>query len=245
MRPDDDDPNIPIEGQRVRVFSNFIRQAADYLDMTRADYVTLTVVGDVCVSLFTGRQRPRMIAHEALPVEQFDPPQSRVPSKKKAGRKTERKKMAAWGSYSRDPGEVMAIFQSKPKEEFPALAIGDALEMPRKDPGRQSISRMLAELRLSGFINATSEGRVPSYIFAEALPKIKQNGSGTDITEKMILDLLKDRPLAFAVVADLLGIDRMDSIGRRNVSHLLRLMAHRGSVRRKETENKLAVYSLP
>jgi hypothetical protein len=115
--------------------------------------------------------------------------------------------------------------------------------LPRKDAlKRQSLSRLIAELRVSGLIRPTANVRIPSYQFVSDIPDL-------DVDEKpsqhSVLALMQqvDRPLAFGIIGDLFRIARTNREQRHALSSILTELTKLNQLRMSNDERmKIAVY---
>lgn len=241
--PDDD--TIPLNGIPVRVFGNLLQQAIDHMQMTRGDYATFVVVGTQAVSVYTGtKPRQRLITHETTP----EPPVMRQGAttarshhaKQKQKQKGKRRQHGSFLDV--DIEQITGYFTNDPNRQVSALMVGDLMKLPRASAERQNLSRVLAEMRLSGIIRPTSDSRIPFYVLDSALPRVQV---GRDITEDNVERLLEQagRPLAFGIIGDLMQIRRSDRIDRVALAGVLRAMANEGKVRHQSSDREnIAIY---
>ena len=238
--PDDD--TIPLNGLPVRVFSNLLQQAIEHMEMTRGDYVTFVVVGNTAVSLYTGtKPRQRLITHERTepPVVRQGATVARSHKKQKQKRRTRPGRF-----IDVDIAEITGYFQDDPDKEITALMVGDLMKLPRASPERQNLSRVLAEMRLSGIIRPTSDSRIPAYILDSALPRVQ---IGRDVSEDNVERMMQQvaRPLAFGIIGDLMQVRRSDRVERVLLAGLLRHMAEDGRLRvQSSARENIAIYSI-
>lgn len=240
----DFDDRVPLDGKKIRVWGSLIQQALDHMALTKSDYVTLVVVGDTCVSVHTGKT----VATRPSPKLLIEEP--REPRVQRAGRVHQKKKRPykRGGVYNArivDVETLIGLFEQNPNVAFNAKEVGDHMEFDRKDlSSRGGITRALTELRLSGFIKATSDSRVPSYTFGTRVESV----DGMDVSEASILMVLQKakRPLAYAVIGDLLNIPRNDPDKRlllQRTAHNM-VMDHR-LARDDSNPSRISLYTLP
>jgi hypothetical protein len=237
----DDELPIPLEGRPVRVFANLIQQAHDLLQTRGGDYVTFVVVGSSAVSLYTGRPQRRMIEPPTI-----EGRAGRVAKSRDHTIKSRKPRVVGHPPRSAidvNALQILELFSSKPSRELTTLEIGDQLKLPRKDAlKRQSLSRLIAELRVSGLIRPTANVRIPSYQFVSDIPDL-------DVDEKpsqhSVLALMQqvDRPLAFGIIGDLFRIARTNREQRHALSSILTELTKLNQLRMSNDERmKIAVY---
>lgn len=214
----DDDLPIPLEGRPVRVHASLIQQAHDTLSLRGGEYITFVVVGAQAVSVFTGKQPRRMITHEAVEEEptmqmrggRFSPGMGKAKAKAKAKGTRTRRSGLPNSAIDINALELLDFFQRERNRAISARQVGDELEFPRKNAAqRQTLSRMIAELRVSDLIRATDKSRIPDYQFVEELPNIQGSKS---ISADTVLAFMRqvDRPLAVGIIGDMFQLSRHD-----------------------------------
>jgi hypothetical protein len=141
--------------------------------------------------------------------------------------------------------QLLDFFHRERNRELSARAIGDEIGLPRGNlPMRATLSRLIAELRVSGLVRATDDGRVPDYQFVTQLPDLSVPKT---ITPETILAFMRDlkRPLALGIIGDMLNIGRQDRSNRFHLSLILgQLTKNKQLTVNTEERMKIPVYQV-
>lgn len=255
----DDELPIQLEGRPVRVFASLIEQAHEYLSQRGGEFVTFVVVGSHAVSLYTGRPSRRMITHDVPPPEVSLPTEARggrtskprtaprtAPPKKATAKRGPRTATRPASYIDINALQLLDFFTEDREREYSAWEVGTAMGLESRDAAkRQTLSRMIAELRVSGLIRATSDSRVPDYQFVKDLPDVEL--ADARMMPETVMDLMRNigHPLAVGIMGDLFQISRHDRTKRFAFSRLLTEMVDDGRLTVSTDERlKIPVYAL-
>lgn len=246
----DDEIPIPLEGKLVYVRAYLIEQAYDLISRGK-EIVAFARVGSQAVSVYTGKPQ-RLITHD---VEQETPPFQQMrggrvtpPPKKKTAAQKRKQGIRPKSAIDVDALQVLDFLSRVRARALSAKEIGDQMGFPRKDAAkRQTLSRMIAELRVSGLVRTTAEERVPDYQFAEEIPQFHIDDI-SNFNLETVLDFMRQvrHPLAFGVIGDLFQISRHDRTQRYMLAMILNeLVSQQQLTVSTEQRMKIPVYSLP